>query len=101
MGAAAVIEAAYLRRSLGSVVGIVTFAGQTAETHNLKNLEKVPFLAVHGSQDQVLPVSSSQILVKLAQQGSLHVLHTATHRMEGAMAPVVEFVEAHLPRIAK
>mmetsp|Transcript_9420 Transcript_9420/g.24401 ORF Transcript_9420/g.24401 Transcript_9420/m.24401 type:complete len:350 (+) Transcript_9420:85-1134(+) len=96
MGSAAAIEAAYLRRGLGVVRAICTLAGQTAGTRNLKHLE-VPFLALHGEDDKVLPTSSSQTLVQRAQHGSLKLLPKTTHRMEEAMPHVVEFVHEHLP----
>merc|ERR1719424_2043963 len=91
MGAAAVIEAAYLRRTCGCIAAVVTLAGQTVGTRNLKHLE-VPLLALHGKDDQVLPVSSSETLVRRAQKGKLHLLPDTGHRMEHAMSHVINFI---------
>lgn len=65
MGSAAVVEAAYLRRHLPSLVGIVTLAAQTSGTRNAKHLQ-VPLLALHGEEDKVLPAECSRTLVQRA-----------------------------------
>merc|ERR550514_925945 len=96
MGAAAVVEAAYLRRTLNAIAAVVTLAGQTSGTRNAKHLE-VPLLALHGEDDQVLPTSCSRTLAKRAPLGSLRLLQHMTHRMEHALPHVVEFIDSHLP----
>eukprot|EP00434_Breviolum_minutum_P012112 symbB.v1.2.010680.t1/scaffold704.1/size171252/6 len=68
MGSAAVIEAAYLRRHLPFISGIVTLAAQTSGTRNVKHLQ-VPILALHGLEDQVLPPDCSKTLVQRAADG--------------------------------
>eukprot|EP00747_Dinoflagellata_sp_TGD_P083026 gnl/TRDRNA2_/TRDRNA2_161934_c0_seq1.p1 gnl/TRDRNA2_/TRDRNA2_161934_c0~~gnl/TRDRNA2_/TRDRNA2_161934_c0_seq1.p1 ORF type:complete len:208 (+),score=30.74 gnl/TRDRNA2_/TRDRNA2_161934_c0_seq1:96-719(+) len=98
MGAAAVVEAAYLRRTCGIVVAICTLAGQTVGTRNAKHLQ-VPLLALHGEEDRVLPAECSKTLVQRAQQAqtTLRLLPNTTHRMEEALPHVLEFVNAQLP----
>jgi len=95
MGAAAVVEAAYLRRTMGAIKAIITLAGQTAGTRNAKHLE-VPLLALHGEDDKVLSPECSRTLVQRAPQGKLQLLPATTHRMEHALPHVMAFIDAHL-----
>lgn len=95
-GAAAVIEGAFLRRNAGAVAAIITLAGQTAGTRNVKHLE-VPLLALHGEGDRVLPINCSRAIAQRSQCGTLNILPQTTHRMEHALPHVMEFVNAHLP----
>lgn len=95
MGAAVAIEAAYLRRTLGVVNGIATLAAQTAGAKNVKHLE-MPILALHGEADTVLPTSCSKSLSLRAQQATLQLLPSSSHRMEEALPHVLEFVQRHL-----
>lgn len=95
MGAAAVIEAAYLRRTCCTCSGIITLAGQTAGTRNVKHLE-CPLLALHGDNDHVLPASCSQSLARRAKCGQFHSLPNSTHHMENALPHVLEFLQTHL-----
>lgn len=98
MGAAAVIEAAYLRRNLGAITAVITLAAQTAGASRIKQLE-VPILAVHGESDQVLPVACSKSIVQRAQQGTLLLLQHSSHRMEHAFPPVLDFIRSQFPKL--
>ncbi|CAK9001535.1 unnamed protein product [Durusdinium trenchii] len=101
MGSAAVIEAAYLRRHLKFLVGVITLAAQTCGTRNAKHLQ-VPLLALHGEQDNVLPSESSKTLVQRAGEGArLQLFGKDTHRMESALPCVLDFIASVVPAFKK
>ena len=63
-----------------SVVGVVTFATQSAGCENAAALRRRPFLLFHGDHDEILPVWSSEAVKEIAGgYADLRVLPGAGH----------------------
>lgn len=78
-----------------SVVGVVTLATQSAGCEEAAGLRDRPFLLVHGTHDEILPMWSSQIVHEIAGgRGELQILQGAGHvlRENGASAWLREHV---------
>jgi uncharacterized protein len=90
-GGAVVIRAAAALPDL--VVGVVTLAGQSAGCEPVSELGKRPFLLLHGSADEIIPVRASATVRDFAGHGELVVLPGVGHQL----AEAGEELRARLP----
>ena len=75
-GAVAVNLAAALRNT---VLGVVTLSTQSAGCERAAQIGERPFLLIHGSRDELLPVETSEMVRTLAGTGEVVVLEGAGH----------------------
>ena len=78
-----------------AVCGVVTLATQSAGCEEAALLKKRPFLLVHGTQDEILPAWSSEMVNEIAGgHGEIHLLPGAGHvlRENGASVWLREHV---------
>ncbi len=69
------------------VVGVCTFATQSAGCEHADQLRGRPFLLFHGTDDTILPVWSSEVVREIAGGGELVVMPGVGHLLIEADAP--------------
>ncbi|MBE3551864.1 MAG: alpha/beta hydrolase [Kyrpidia tusciae] len=79
-GGAVVIQAAVAMPQL--VKGVVTLATQSAGCEGARGLQGRPFLLIHGANDEILPLSSSEMVQSFAGCGELVVLPNSGHLLQ-------------------
>lgn len=96
-GAVALRAAMHLDRA--SVPGVVTFATQSAGCENAAVLGDRDLLFFHGTNDQILPAQSSEMVRMLAGTGEVELLDGADHLLAPAGGLIFERLMAHLPAV--
>ena len=94
-GGAVAIRAAVVMPA--SVVGIVTFATQSAGCEVAAGLGGRPLLLFHGDQDELLPPESSHMVQALAGSGEVVMLPGDGHLLAKSEASMTERLDAWLP----
>jgi hypothetical protein len=94
-GGAVAIRAAVVMT--GSVVGVVTFATQSAGCEVAGALGGRPLLLFHGERDELLPPESSHIVQAMAGVGEVVVLPGDGHLLARSDAAISERLEEWLP----
>ncbi len=96
-GAVAIQAACHL--DVQSVPGVVTFATQSAGCEMAERLHDRDLLFVHGTNDQILPHQSSEMVRMLAGTGELWLLPGVDHLMSPAGDELYERMMTHLPAL--
>jgi len=96
-GAVAIQAAAHLERA--SAPGVVTLATQSAGCEPVELLSDRDLLYFHGTNDQILPHQSSELVRMLAGAGELVLLDGADHGLRPAGAVILERLLDHLPSV--
>lgn len=96
-GAVAVQAAACLSKE--SVPGVVTFATQSGGCEPAEQLGDRDLLFFHGTNDQILPHQSSEMVRMLAGTGELVLLDGADHLLAPAGDEVLERLLSHIPAV--
>ena len=93
-GAVAIRAAVVMPRS---VVGVVTFATQSAGCEVAGALDGRPLLLFHGDRDELLPPESSVIVREIAGAGEVVMLPGDGHLLAKSDAVITERLDAWLP----
>lgn len=94
-GGAVAIRAAVVMPA--SVVGVVTFATQSAGCEVAAGLGGRPLLLFHGDQDELLPPESSHMVQALAGAGEVVMLPGDGHLLAKSEAAIIERLDEWLP----
>ena len=94
-GGAVAVRAAVALGEL--VVGVVTFATQSAGCEIAGALAGRPLLLFHGDRDEILPLQASEVVRAIAGSGELVVLPGDGHLLAASDAIVDEHLEAWIP----
>jgi predicted alpha/beta hydrolase family esterase len=81
------------------VVGVVTFATQSAGCEIAGGLLGRPLLMFHGDRDEILPMQSSQMLQAIAGTGDLVVCEGDGHLLLKSREMMIERLDAWLPAV--
>jgi fermentation-respiration switch protein FrsA (DUF1100 family) len=81
------------------VVGVVTFATQSAGCEVAGALAGRPLLLFHGDRDELLPMQASEIVCAIAGSGELVVLPGDGHLLGRSDDVIVERLDEWLPRV--
>ena len=96
-GAVALRAAMHLDRT--SAPGVVTFATQSAGCENVAVLGDRDLLFFHGTNDQILPAQSSEIVRMLAGTGEVAMLDGVDHLLAPAGGLIFDRLMEHLPKV--
>jgi hypothetical protein len=96
-GGAVAIRTAVLMPA--SVVGVVTFATQSAGCEVAGALDQRPLLLFHGDRDELLPPESSQIVQMIAGSGEVVMLAGDGHLLGKSDAAITERLDSWLPQV--
>lgn len=80
-----------------SVVGVVTFATQSAGCEVAGALEGRPLLLFHGDRDELLPPEASHVVAAIAGHGEVEVLRGDGHLLAKSDDIIVDRLDAWLP----
>lgn len=94
-GGAVAIRAAVVMPA--SVVGVVTFATQSAGCEVAAGLDGRPLLLFHGDKDELLPPESSHMVQALAGSGEVVMLPGDGHLLAKSEAAIIERLDEWLP----
>ncbi len=83
----------------GSVVGVVTFATQSAGCEVAGALDGRPLLLFHGDRDELLPPESSQMVQMIAGSGDVVILPGDGHVLGKSDAVITERLDSWLPEV--
>jgi len=97
-GAVAIRTAVVMPRS---VVGVVTFATQSAGCEVAGGLGGRPLLLFHGDRDELLPAESSELVRAIAGTGELVVLPDDGHLLARSDRIVIERLDEWLPEVLR
>jgi pimeloyl-ACP methyl ester carboxylesterase len=95
-GAVAVRVAVVMPRS---VVGVVTFATQSAGCELAGALAGRPLLLFHGERDELLPPEASEVVAAIAGHGEVVMLPGDGHLLAKSDAAIVERLDEWLPSV--
>lgn len=96
-GGAAAIRAAVVMP--GSVVGVVTFATQSAGCEVAGALAGRPLLLFHGDRDELLPPDASRMVQAIAGGGDLEILPGDGHLLAKSDDVLLERLDGWLPEV--
>ena len=96
-GGAAAIRAAVVMPA--SVVGVVTFATQSAGCEVAGALAGRPLLLFHGDRDELLPPDASYMVQAIAGSGEVVILPGDGHGLARSDAAITERLEEWLPAV--
>lgn len=82
-----------------SVVGVVTFATQSAGCEVAGALAGRPFLLFHGDRDELLPPESSHVVVAIAGYGEVVMLPGDGHLLAKSDDAITERLDEWLPGV--
>jgi pimeloyl-ACP methyl ester carboxylesterase len=80
-----------------SVVGVVTFATQSAGCEVAGALDGRPLLLFHGDRDELLPIEASHVVAAIAGHGEVVELPGDGHLLAKSDDVIVERLDAWLP----
>jgi len=83
----------------GSVVGVVTFATQSAGCEVAGALDGRPLLLFHGDRDELLSPESSQTVQMIAGSGEVVILPGDGHVLGQSDAVITERLDSWLPEV--
>ncbi len=98
-GAVAIQAAASMNADL--VPGVVTLATQSAGCEPAETLHDRTLLFFHGTNDQILPHASSEMVRMLAGHGELVLLPGEDHLLKAAMPEIAERLLTWIPEVLK
>ena len=98
-GGAAAIRAAVVMPA--SVVGVVTFATQSAGCEVAGALAGRPLLLFHGDRDELLPADASYMVQAIAGSGEVVILPGDGHVLARSDAAITERLEEWLPPVSR
>lgn len=96
-GGAVAIRAAVVMS--GSVVGVVTFATQSAGCEVAGALEGRPLLLFHGDRDELLPPEASHVVAAIAGHGEVVMLPGDGHLLAASDDAIVDRLDVWLPPV--
>jgi pimeloyl-ACP methyl ester carboxylesterase len=82
-----------------SVVGVVTFATQSAGCEVAGGLGDRPLLLFHGDRDELLPPEASHVVAAIAGHGEVVMLPGDGHLLGKSDATIIERLDAWLPAV--
>ena len=82
-----------------SVVGVVTFATQSAGCEVAGALDGRPLLLFHGDRDELLPPESSRMVQMIAGSGEVVLLPGDGHVLARSDAAITERLDEWLPEV--
>jgi hypothetical protein len=82
-----------------SVVGVVTFATQSAGCEVAGALAGRPLLLFHGDRDDLLPPEASHVVAAIAGHGDVEILPGDGHLLAKSDDIIVERLDAWLPEV--
>jgi pimeloyl-ACP methyl ester carboxylesterase len=98
-GGAVAIRAAVVMSA--SVVGVVTFATQSAGCEVAGGLGGRPLLLFHGDRDELLPPESSHMVQAIAGAGDVVILPGDGHLLAKSDAVLTERLDEWLPDVLR
>lgn len=96
-GGAVAIRAAVVMTA--SVVGVVTFATQSAGCEVAGALAGRPLLLFHGDRDEILPLEASQMVQSIAGHGDIEVLSGDGHLLSNSDDVITARLDDWLPAV--
>jgi predicted alpha/beta hydrolase family esterase len=84
-----------------SVVGVVTFATQSAGCEVAGGLGDRPLLLFHGDRDELLPAEASHVVAAIAGHGEVVVLPGDGHLLGRSDAAITERLDDWLPTVLR
>lgn len=96
-GGAVAIRAAVVMTA--SVVGVVTFATQSAGCEVAGALDGRPLLLFHGERDEILPAESSYMVQSIAGHGDVEILPGDGHLLAKSDDVIAERLDEWLPAV--
>lgn len=85
--------------AMDEVVGVVTFATQSAGCEIAPGLRGRPLLLFHGDRDEILPLESSEIVAAMAGHGEVAVCPGEGHLLSNSAATISKRLEEWLPDV--
>jgi hypothetical protein len=82
-----------------SVVGVVTFATQSAGCEVAGGLGGRPLLLFHGDRDELLPADASHVVAAIAGHGEVEILPGEGHLLGRSDEIITERLDAWLPGV--
>ena len=82
-----------------SVVGVVTFATQSAGCEVAGALARTPLLLFHGDRDELLPPEASHVVAAIAGQGEVVMLTGDGHLLGRSDDAITERLDEWLPAV--
>ena len=82
-----------------SVVGVVTFATQSAGCEVAGALAGRPLLLFHGDRDELLPPEASQVVAAIAGHGEVEIMPGDGHLLAKSDDLIVERLDTWLPEV--
>jgi hypothetical protein len=82
-----------------SVVGVVTFATQSAGCEVAGALAGRPLLLFHGDRDELLPPEASHVVAAIAGHGDVEILPGDGHLLAKSDDVITEYLDAWLPEV--
>ena len=82
-----------------SVVGVVTFATQSAGCEVAGALDGRPLLLFHGDRDELLPPEASHVVAAIAGHGDVEILPGDGHLLAKSDDAITERLDAWLPAV--
>jgi len=82
-----------------SVVGVVTFATQSAGCEVAGALAGRPLLLFHGDRDEILPPEASHVVAAIAGSGEVVMLPGDGHLLGHSDAAITERLDEWLPSV--
>lgn len=82
-----------------SVVGVVTFATQSAGCEVAGALDGRPLLLFHGDRDELLPAEASNVVAAIAGHGEVVMLPGDGHLLAKSDAAIIERLDDWLPTV--
>ncbi len=84
-----------------SVVGVVTFATQSAGCEVAGGLGDRPLLLFHGDRDELLPAEASHVVAAIAGHGEVVMLPGDGHLLGRSDAAITERLDDWLPAVLR
>jgi pimeloyl-ACP methyl ester carboxylesterase len=84
-----------------SIVGVVTFATQSAGCEVAGALTGRPLLLFHGDRDELLPPEASHVVAAIAGHGEVEILPGDGHLLARSDDVIVERLDAWLPPVLR
>ena len=85
--------------AMDEVVGVVTFATQSAGCEVAPGLRGRPLLRCHGDADEILPAQSSEIVAAMAGSGEVVVCRGDGHLLSRSGQDIIERLDGWIPTV--
>lgn len=85
--------------AMDEVVGVVTFATQSAGCEIAPGLRGRPLLLFHGDADEILPAQSSEIVAAMAGSGEVVICPGDGHLLVASGTEIIDRLDSWIPEV--